>query len=153
MKDEIKYGALLNDALRGMLRRLLQSIEQAGALPDEHHFYITFQTGHKNTDIPSWLCKEFPDEMTIVIQNWYDGLQVNEDGFHITLNFSGKAEALYIPFKAITAFVDPHVQFSLHLEDLENITQAATSQLASRCMQEETETLDNIIPLDRFRKT
>ena len=54
--------------------------------------------------------------MTVVIQHWYDNLEVNEDGFGITLNFGDAPEALYVPYDAIKTFVDPSVEFGLRFE-------------------------------------
>jgi hypothetical protein len=54
--------------------------------------------------------------MTIVIQHWYDGLDVTDDGFSITLNFGDSPERLRVPFDAIQTFVDPSVEFGLRFE-------------------------------------
>ena len=54
--------------------------------------------------------------MTIVIQHWYDDLEVDEAGFGITLNFGDRPEPLRVPFDAILTFVDPSVEFGLRFE-------------------------------------
>ena len=54
-----------------------------------------------------------PDEMTIVIQHKFWGLEVREDDFEITLSFGGQGQRLFIPFQALTSFLDPSVQFGL----------------------------------------
>jgi hypothetical protein len=63
-----------------------------------------------------WLRDRYPEEITIVIQHWFDNLTVDDDGFAITLNFGNQPEPLYIPFDAITTFVDPSVEFGLKFE-------------------------------------
>ena len=54
--------------------------------------------------------------MTIVIQHWFDALEVTEEGFSVTLNFGDAPEALKVPYDAIKTFVDPSVEFGLRFE-------------------------------------
>jgi hypothetical protein len=114
----IPYGRLMHHAMRGLIRTVLQDVARDG-LPGEHHFFITFDTRAEDVDIADWLRDRYPEEMTIVIQNWYDGLVVDEDGFSITLNFGDSPEPLRIPFDAIETFVDPSVEFGLRFESTE----------------------------------
>ena len=53
--------------------------------------------------------------MTIVLQHQFWDLQVDEPAgwFSIGLSFGGIPSTLQIPFAAVTAFADPHVQFGL----------------------------------------
>ena len=60
-----------------------------------------------------------PEEMTIVMQNWFENLEVSEEGFSVTLNFGDAPEPLYIPFDALRTFVDPSVEFGLRFEPTE----------------------------------
>ena len=60
--------------------------------------------------------ERYPDEMTIVIQHWFDNLEVTDEGFAITLNFGNNPEPMYIPYDAIKTFVDPSVEFGLRFE-------------------------------------
>ncbi|MGN6496298.1 MAG: SspB family protein, partial [Tsuneonella sp.] len=80
------------------------------------HFYITFKTGARGVSIPPHLRERFPDEMTIVLQNKFWDLAVNEDGFQVGLSFNQLPSKLVIPFAAITAFVDPAVDFGLQFQ-------------------------------------
>jgi len=105
----------MHHAMRGLIRTVLEDVARDG-LPGEHHFFITFDTGAEGVDIADWLRDRYPEEMTIVIQNWFDGLTVDEDGFSITLNFGDSPEPLRIPFDAIETFVDPSVEFGLRFE-------------------------------------
>ena len=88
---------------------------RSGGLPGDHHFYITFKTRAPGVDIPKHLMERFPDEMTIVIQNRFWDLKVEDDGFSVGLSFSQVPATLHIPFAAITRFLDPAVDFALHL--------------------------------------
>jgi len=111
----IPYGRLMHHAMQGLIRTVLEDVARDG-LPGEHHFFITFDTGAEGVDIADWLRDRYPEEMTIVIQNWFDGLMVDKDGFSITLNFGDSPEPLRIPFDAIETFVDPSVEFGLRFE-------------------------------------
>jgi hypothetical protein len=109
----IPYDEIVQEALRAVVGRVLGEVESTGRLPGEHHFYITFKTAAAGVDIPRHLSERFPDEMTIVIQNRFWDLKVNEDGFEVGLSFNQQAARLVIPFSAITGFVDPAVNFAL----------------------------------------
>ena len=116
----IPYDEIVQDALRAVVGRVLGQIGSDGDLPGLHHFYITFKTGAPGVSIPRSLIERFPDEMTIVLQNKFWELKVNDDGFEVGLTFSGIPSKLYIPFAAITAFHDPAVDFALQFQvDLE----------------------------------
>ncbi len=115
--SSLSYERMVEDALRGVLRQALRITESQG-LPGSHHFYITFDTTHPSVRMPESLRALHPNEMTIVLQHQFWDLKVNEDGFEITLSFSGQSQRLKIPFAAVTAFADPHAKFGLqfHVE-------------------------------------
>lgn len=108
----MQYGQMVEDSLRGVVRMALTRAATDGLL-GEHHFYIGFKTEYPGVDIPDHLHAQYPDEMTIVIQHKFWGLEVGEDAFEITLSFGGQGQRLYIPFQALTSFLDPSVQFGL----------------------------------------
>ena len=112
----IPYDEIVQEALRAVVGRVLGPIEHSGQLPGEHHFYITFKTGAAGVDIPSHLTARFPDEMTIVLQNKFWDLKVHDDAFQVGLTFNAVPAKLYIPFSAITGFVDPAVNFALQFQ-------------------------------------
>lgn len=111
----IPYGRLMHEAVCGVIRQVLQNVARDG-LPGEHHFFITFDTRHEGVELADWLRERYPEEMMIVVQNWYDDLQVEQDGFAITLNFGDAPERLRIPFDSIATFVDPSVEFGWRFE-------------------------------------
>jgi len=113
----IPYDEIVQEALRAVVGRVLGSIEQGGGeLPGSHHFYITFKTEAPGVSIPPHLKERFPDEMTIVLQNKFWELNVTEDGFSVGLSFNQIPAKLDVPFAAITAFVDPAVDFGLQFQ-------------------------------------
>lgn len=113
----IPYDEIVQEALRAVVGRVLGEVEQAnGQLPGNHHFYITFKTSAPGVSIPVHLRERFPDEMTIVLQNKFWDLTVEEDEFSVGLTFNQIPAKLTIPFAAITAFVDPAVDFGLQFQ-------------------------------------
>jgi hypothetical protein len=116
LPDTIAYGRLMHHAMRGLIQRVLADVARDG-LPGDHHFFITFDTRQTGVDIAPSLRERYPEEMTIVIQHWYDDLEVDEDGFFVTLNFGDSPERLRVPFDAILTFVDPSVEFGLRFEN------------------------------------
>ena len=114
----IDYNSYMSRALQKMIGDLLSEVAENG-LPGAHHFYIQFRTKAKGVVLPDHLKTRFPEEMTIVMQEWFDNLGVMDDRFAVTLSFGGKAENLVIPFEAITGFSDPSANFSLQFEEVE----------------------------------
>ena len=113
----IPYDEIVQEALRAVVGRVLGQVEtSAGTLPGNHHFYITFKTKASGVAIPQHLKERFPDEMTIVLQNKFWDLSVGEEGFSVGLTFNQIPAKLEIPFAAITAFVDPAVDFGLQFQ-------------------------------------
>lgn len=115
MARSIDYGNLMHRAMRSLIQSVLTDVGQNG-LPGAHHFFITFDTTHPEVEIADWLKERYPTEMTIVIQHWFENLNVDDDGFTITLNFGNQPEPMVIPFDAVRTFVDPSVEFGLRFE-------------------------------------
>ena len=121
--DPLNYQAMTEEALRGVVRQALMVAAQRG-LPGQHHFYLTFRSTFPGVQFADHLRERHPDEMTIVLQHQFWGLDVTEKQFSVTLSFNGQHERLTIPFAAITAFVDPSTQFGLQFS-------VATSEAAA----------------------
>ncbi len=115
MTRTIDYGNLMHRAMRRLIQQVLVDVADGG-LPGAHHFFITFDTMHPDVEIADWLSDRYPDEMTVVMQHWFDNLEVTDEGFSVTLNFGETPETLYIPYDAIKTFVDPSVEFGLRFE-------------------------------------
>lgn len=113
--DRLNYGRLMQKALRGLMSEVLGQVAEDG-LPGEHHFYIGFDTTHPGVDMADWLHERYPEEMTIVLQDWFDDLAVMGDRFRVTLNFSDSLQTLVVPFDAVKTFVDPSAEFGLKFD-------------------------------------
>jgi hypothetical protein len=113
--DHIRYDLLAQEALRGVVQRVLTDVAKNG-FPGEHHLYITFDTRAAGVRISPRLHELYPEDMTIVLQHQFWDLVVNEEGFEVGLSFKGVPERLGVPFSAIKGFFDPSVQFGLKFE-------------------------------------
>lgn len=114
-EDHIRYDILAQEALRGVMRKVLTEVARTG-LPGNHHFFITFMTGAPGVRISSRLRERYPEQMTIVLQYQYWDLKVSETGFEVGLSFSDIPERLEIPFAAVRGFYDPSVNFELEFD-------------------------------------
>ena len=114
-EDLIRYDILTQDAMRGVVKKIITETAKAG-LPGEHHFFVSFATGFPNVRLSTRMRESYPDEMTIVIQHQYWELKAHENSFEIGLSFDDIPENLSIPFAAIKGFFDPSVQFGLQFD-------------------------------------
>lgn len=158
----LRYDRMVEEALRGVLREALVICREG--LPGNHHFYITFRTGHPGVEIADYIRSRYPEEMTIVLQHQFWGLEVTPDWFEVTLSFNRVNERLHVPFAAVTAFADPSAKFGLQFQ----VDGLATTHPARRHtdMSADTEISDDeaedpnkqpaegaeVITLDAFRK-
>lgn len=117
----IDYPKLVEHALRHVVHDTLTLVAEHG-LPGRHNIYITFRTDHPGVNIGDELTERYPQEMTIVLQHEFWGLEVSDDRFCVTLSFNNVSQCLEIPFQAITVFADPSVEFGLQF----NLTDRAT---------------------------
>jgi uncharacterized protein len=115
--DHIRYDILAQDALRGLVRRVLVDTAKNG-LPGEHHFYISFDTRADGVRLSPRMRAQYPEEMTVVLQHQFWDLEVTESGFEVGVSFGGIPERLAVPFAAVKGFFDPSVQFGLQFEEV-----------------------------------
>lgn len=114
-EDHIRYDILAQEALRGVMRKVIGEVAKTG-LPGEHHFFITFLTNAPGVRISSRLHERYPEQMTIVLQYQYWDLKVSDNHFEVGLSFSDVPEKLVVPFSAVRGFYDPSVNFELEFD-------------------------------------
>lgn len=168
-QDHIRYDILAQDALRGVIRKVLAEVAATGHLPGDHHFFITFLTGAPGVRLSQHLKAKYPEQMTIVVQHQFWELKVSETAFEIGLSFSDTPEKLVIPFNAVRGFYDPSVNFELEFdvaaseeEEAESaeITAYPLSEAEEAPSKQPPETPDDgqkgagasVVSLDSFRK-
>ncbi len=155
-QDLMRYEAMAQDALRGVVKTALKRAAAPEGLPGAHHFYITFKTEAPGVSGPADLLGKYPDEMTIVLQHQYWDLAPGETFFSVTLQFGGQPKRLSVPYAAVTRFYDPSVQFLLQFEPPPAAEgQANESEAKPAATDPETPLADGeakIVSLDQFRK-
>ena len=156
MTGTIDYGTLMHRAMRGLIQEVLIDVAENG-LPGQHHFFITFDTMHPDVEMADWLSDRYPEEMTVVMQHWFDNLDVTDEGFAVTLNFGDSPEPLYIPYDAIRTFVDPSVEFGLRFETQDDGDDAdpvptPVEAVDDEEVEDEKPKDAEVVSLDNFRK-
>ncbi len=149
--EMFRYDRMVEEALRGVVRQALGLAAEHG-LPGDHHFYVTFETGHAGVRIPAHLKAQHPDEMTIVLQHQFWGLELVGDAFEVTLSFGGVSERLHIPMAAITGFADPSAKFGLQFQAIDGDAADAAPAAAPEPAAAEGEETGKVVTLDAFRK-
>lgn len=160
MADEpLRYDRMVERALRSVVRDALRETAASG-LPGSHHFYITFRTGHAGVTMPDWLRASYPEDITIVLQYQFWGLEAEDDLFSVTLSFNGRNERLIVPYEAVTAFADPSVKFGLQFDSAKAEPGAAATRTGAPApvpVPDGTSEPDvgdepKVVTLDAFRK-
>lgn len=147
--DEIDYDKLVEQSLRNVVYYALKIVEEQG-LPGENHFYITFRTDFKGTVVSKNLKVQYPESMTIVLQNQFSNLVVRHNSFSVDLSFGGIPQTITIPYEAITYFADPYAKFGLSFEQ-----DGDTGDLAETIPASPTTAAGNdaeVISLDNYRR-
>ena len=165
-EDLMDYQALVERAMKGVVREALLKVSEDG-LPGDHHLYITFRTQDEGVEITDRLISQYPEEMTIVLQYQFWGLEISDDAFEITLSFSGTNERLHIPFDAVVGFADPSVNFGLQfkateadmsgvgtdgLQDIDEIDDSDASPVSGDDDNDGAPKTGEVVALDSFRK-
>lgn len=160
MQDLIGYDEIIENSMRSVIHETLKKVEKTG-LPGKHYFIITFLTRFPGVAIPKSLIEKFPEEMTIAIQYQYKSLVVEHDSFKISLSFGGKYEKLSVPYKSVTSFADPSMNFALKfsmsygdIEDMEasDYNEANRANKIGNGEKSGVDLSAKVISLDAFRK-
>ncbi|MGQ9368451.1 SspB family protein [Azospirillum sp. A39] len=154
-KEQLRYDRMVEAALRSVVRDAIAQVAENG-LPGNHHFYLTFRTTFPGVQIPDFLRTQYPNEMTIVLQYQFYGLEVSETGFSVTLSFNNVHENLVIPFAAITTFADPSVNFALQFQAAAPADSAEIETMPARKDEGDAAPAETkrgeVVALDAFRK-
>ncbi|MBP6986434.1 MAG: hypothetical protein KBB83_07615 [Alphaproteobacteria bacterium] len=153
--NSLDYDTLIQEALRDVVRKTLQSVSKKG-LPGNHHFYITFRTDRADVTMPDYLRQQHPDEVTVVLQHQFWDLSIEEKLFSVTLSFNGHHERLVIPYGALVSFMDPSVKFGLQFTpDEPGLNAPALSKKTDaadeKSSEEKSKDKSNVVTLSAFR--
>ena len=147
---------MIEAALRDVVRETMETVARDG-LPGDHHFYITFLTKFPGVKVPESLRKQYPEEMTVVLQYQFFVLKLEDDAIQVTLSFNNVKENLVIPIDAITTFADPSVNFALQFQnggddDGDGEGEDGDAPTTDKDDKEASEKRGEVISLDKFRK-
>ena len=159
-RDPLDYGILLQDALRGLVRRSLEIVAAQG-MPGDHHFYLSFRTDAPGVAVPPHLRDSYPEEMKIVLKTQFHDLVVDEEAFSVGLFFSGVRYGLTIPFASLLSFTDPSVGFQVAFQTAAQDEDEVPAEAAGSEREEAaaaaapgagTPAADNVVSLSGFRR-
>lgn len=155
-QDPLDYQDLLQEALRGLVRRSLEIVAEQG-FPGEHHFFVSFATGAPGVVMPPHLRDSYPDEMTIVLKTQFQDLAVTAEEFSVGLFFGGVLYYLTIPFAAVLAFADPSANFHLGFRPVSGEEEQAPKVeeeggAAAADAEDAEPAADNVVAFSGFRK-
>jgi len=168
--DFMNYNEIVEKALKGVVRESLNRAAATG-LPGEHHFYISFVTTFPDVELPDHLRERYPEEITIVLQHEFWDLDINDEGFSVTLSFNNNREFIGVPWAAITGFADPSVQFGLQFKTVDEADYDLADSIAEQSVNSRIDGLEaetnidgddsgedakpataDVVELDQFRK-
>ncbi len=162
--DHIRYDILAQDALRGVVRRLLMDTAENG-LPGEHHFYISFDTRAEGVRLSPRMRAQYPEEMTVVLQHQFWDLKVTETGFEVGVSFGGIPERVSVPFAeeapqpeentaAASESIRAPSEHKAIAPTIAPVPVAANTEPAKTTSHPEAEkpATGEVVQLDRFRK-
>lgn len=151
---DIDYQKLLDESGLELIRKILIIVQKEG-LYGEHHFYISFKTDDSDVVLSARMKSRYPTEITIVLQYQFENLIVDDDKFSVRISFDGIKETIVVPFRFITAFVDPSTKFSLQFKNVIDDKESTESKLPQHIQNINSvkhNSSDNVIQLDKFRK-
>jgi hypothetical protein len=152
-QDPLDYNLLLQEALRGLVRRSLEIVAEGG-LPGAHHLYIGFRTDFPGVEMPGSLRASYPEEMTIVLQHQFQDLEVGDDAFSVGLYFGSVLQYLTVPFEAVLTFADPGAGLQLAFQPMDGDAPEAGAEPADdgpSALPEGAEEAGNVVSFERFR--
>jgi len=168
--DFMNYNEIVEKALKGVVRESLNRAAATG-LPGEHHFYISFATTFPDVELPDHLRERYPEEITIVLQHEFWDLDINDEGFSVTLSFNNNREFIGVPWAAITGFADPSVQFGLQFKTVDEADYDLADSIAEQSVNGRIDGMEvetnidgddagedakpataDVVELDQFRK-
>ena len=155
------YQKLLNESLIDFVKKVLSKVQVEG-LSGDQHFYLSFFTSDPEVQLSSRIKSQYPDEITIVLQNQFENLTVNPDSFSVKLAFNSIPEVIVVPYRCLTSFADPSVNFNLQFKHkpvasdtiiLSTLNKKEKMQTVKKPETKKTKkTTNNVIMLDKFRK-
>lgn len=153
MDGQIDYRLHMQKALQNVMSSVLADVAENG-LPGEHHFLIAVDTKHPGVDMPDWLREDYPEEIRLLLQNWFEDLTVAADRFAVTLSFNNQAQRLVVPFSAVLSFVDPSVDFGLRFDPAEQVESddAQPEEDGDGPKEPVAGETGSVVELDKFRR-
>lgn len=113
----LNYNELIKDAMRNIIKSALKKIEKITI--NNICLMIVVDTKNRYLKIPTYLKKQYPKEINIILQHQFSNLKAKSSYFSVDLNFSGRIENLVIPYKSLLLFIDQKSGIELKFKNFE----------------------------------
>jgi hypothetical protein len=106
--ESLTLAERMDEAVRNEFRDILQAYQEIGSIPEigETGIYFRFDTRERGVKMPEHLFEANPDELTIVLQHAFWGLEVWHEAFEVSLSFAGGPERIRVPFSSLLEVSD-----------------------------------------------
>ena len=102
--SNLDYDVLIDKAMRDIVKLALKKAQKIK--DDNFCFLFVINTKNKNVVLPDYIKKQYPEEITLILQHQFSNLDVKTSNFSVDLSFSGKVERVVIPFSSLLMFSD-----------------------------------------------
>jgi hypothetical protein len=103
------YNSIIKECLSLAIYRFMKMLQEKELT--NYCFYITFDKNFENNIFPTNVNSE--QLVTIVLENQFWDLDVDDDGFSVSLEINGQNEEIYVDFDSIILFHDHSSNFIL----------------------------------------
>jgi hypothetical protein len=91
-------------------RDFVSKLPEASMYADpEYAIYVTYETTHPKVQMPQNLQEQYPEKITIVLQNQFKDLVADDEEFTVVLAFGGVGTTLHIPYESIIDIAVPAI--------------------------------------------
>lgn len=103
-KNELDYNVLIDKAMREIVKLALKKAQK---ITNENFcFLFVINTKDPKVILPKYVKKEYPEEITLILQHQFSNLNVKNNDFSVDLSFGGNLEHITIPFSSLIMFSD-----------------------------------------------
>ena len=110
-ENTVDYDILIENAMRDVVKYALKKIQKT----TDKNFCFMFHINTKNKGVilPENIKKQYPEEITIILQHQFANLDVKNNKFSVDLSFGKILANITIPFSSILIFSDQEAGLEL----------------------------------------
>ena len=138
----MQYQIWVEEGKYSVVRKALQYM--AKKIENPPQLYLTFDPRISGVQMDKKLRLKYTEEMTILLHDQFWNLKIKEELFSVELAFDEQQHLIVVPFRALSAFIDPDAKFALQFYPTQDkdVTEPKRDE----------EPNSRVIVLDPFRK-